>query len=53
MSAMKRLVQGKRHVGKKALLVSTALDRTFTISKVYLNLQYFCLIELWKSEVQR
>ena len=41
-----RLVQGKRHVGKKALLAHC----TFTISKVYLNLQYFCLIEIWKSE---
>ena len=45
------LVQGKRHVGKKALLAH-ALNRTFMISKFNLNLQYFCLIEIWKSEVQ-
>ena len=31
---------------------STALYRTFTISKVNLNLQYFYLIELWTSEVR-
>ena len=47
-----RLVQGKRRAGKKALLASTALYRTFTISKVNLNLQYFYLIEICKSEVQ-
>ena len=46
------LVQGKRHVVKKALRKHTALYRTFTISKVNLNLQYFCLMEIWKSEVQ-
>ena len=45
-----RLVQGKRHVGKKALLAHGTY-RTF-ISKVNLNVQYFCLIEIWKSEVQ-
>ena len=28
------------------------LYRPFTISKVNLDLQYFCLIEIWKSEVQ-
>ena len=31
---------------------STALYHTFTISKVNLNLQYFYLNEIWKSEVQ-
>ena len=47
----KSVVQGKRHVGKKSS-ASTALYRTFTISKVNLNLHYFYLIEIWKSEVQ-
>ena len=31
---------------------STTLYRTVTISKVDLNLHYFCLIEIWKFEVQ-
>ena len=43
-----RLVQGRRHVGRKALLAKS----TFMIAKVNLNFQYFCLIEIWKSEVQ-
>ena len=34
-------------MGKKALLANTAIYRTFTISKVNLNLQFFYLIELW------
>ena len=46
-----RLVQGKGKWERK-LCLHTALNRTFTISKVNLNLQYFCLIEIWKSEVQ-
>ena len=37
---------------EKKLCYHTALYCTFTISKVNLNLQYFCLIEIWKSEVQ-
>ena len=37
---------------ERKLCLHTALNRTFTISKVNLNLQYFCLIEIWKSEVQ-
>ena len=36
-------------MGKKALLANTAIYRTFTISKVNLNLQFFYLIELWHS----
>ena len=53
MSAMRRLVQGKRHVGKKALLAEYILYPTFTISKINLNLQYmyFYLILIWKFEV--
>ena len=34
------------------ILQRLALNRTFTISKFNLNLQYFCLIAIWKSEVQ-
>ena len=41
-----------RGMWKRKLCLHTALNRTFTISKVNLNLQYFCLIEIWKSEVQ-
>ena len=37
--------------GKKSS-ASTELYRVFTISKVNLNLQYFYLIEIRKSEVQ-
>ena len=41
-----------RGMWERKLCLHTALNRTFTISKVNLNLQYFCLIEIWKSEVQ-
>ena len=40
MSAMERLVQGKRHIGKKAQLA-----RHFIAVKVALNVQYFYLFE--------
>ena len=39
-------------MSERKLCLHTALNRTFTISKVNLNLHYFCLIEIWKSEVQ-
>ena len=41
-----------RGMWERKLCKHTALYRTFTISKVNLNLQYFCFIEIWKSEVQ-
>ena len=41
-----------RGMWERKLCLHTALNRTFTIPKVNLNLQYFCLIEIWKSEVQ-
>ena len=40
-----------RGMSERKFCLHTALNRTFTISKVNLNLQYFCLIEIWKSEV--
>ena len=41
-----------RGMWERKLCLHTGLNRTFTISKFNLNLQYFCLIEIWKSEVQ-
>ena len=49
MSAMR--TSCKRHVGKKALLAHGTVSHFYDL-KVNLNLQYFCLIEIWKSEVQ-
>ena len=41
-----------RGMWERKLCLHTGLNRTFTISKFNLNLQYFCLIEIWKSDVQ-
>ena len=46
-----RLVQGIKEACGKESSASTALYRTFTISKINLNIQYFYVIEIWKSEV--
>ena len=46
-----RLVQG-RGMWERKLCLHTALNRTFTISKVNLNLQYFCLIIIWSPEMK-